>query len=61
MSPQINALRSKHEHFELDLKAELAHPLPDDQRIIALKKAKLRIKDKIARLARASAPQSPPG
>lgn len=50
MSNHISALRAKHNQFERGLIAELSRPLPDEQRVKALKLAKLRLKDRIAKL-----------
>lgn len=50
MSNHLGALRAKHEQFDRGLIAELSRPLPDEQRVKELKLAKLRLKDRIAKL-----------
>jgi|CXWL01.1.fsa_nt_gi hypothetical protein len=51
MSTHISALRAKHDQLDRGLIVELSRPLPDEQRVKALKLAKLRLKDRITRLA----------
>ena len=45
----LTSLSAKHAHLEASLVRENQHPLPDTLRIASLKKAKLRIKEEIAR------------
>lgn len=47
-SAHINALQTKHEGLETQLKAELQRPAPDAATIQALKKRKLALKEEIA-------------
>jgi len=48
---RIEALRSKHQTLDAELKVENLRPAPDDSLIAKLKKEKLRLKDEINRLA----------
>lgn len=44
----VNALQQKHAGIEMQIHAELRRPLPDMVAIQALKKKKLKLKEKIA-------------
>lgn len=46
----IEALRTKHLDLKHEIDEENQRPLPDDLRIVELKRQKLRIKDEIAQL-----------
>lgn len=48
------SLRAKHAAIELQIQQEENRPKPDDMLIAELKRQKLRIKDEIASLERAS-------
>lgn len=50
MSNHISALRAKHDQLDRGLIGELSRPLPDEHRVKALKLAKLRLKDRMAKL-----------
>ena len=50
MSNHVSALRAKHDQLDRGLIFELSRPLPDEQRVKALKLAKLRLKDRIVKL-----------
>lgn len=50
MSNHVSALRAKHDQLDRGLMVELSRPLPDEQRVKALKLAKLRLKDRIVKL-----------
>lgn len=50
---RIESLRSKHQALEAALKMECQRPHPDDVILATIKKAKLRLKDEMVRLARA--------
>ena len=45
----LAALSIKHARLDAELTAEALHPRPDSLRMVELKKAKLRIKEQIAR------------
>lgn len=47
----LTSLSAKHANLEATLLREGQHPLPDTLRIASLKKAKLKIKEEIARRA----------
>lgn len=52
MSQQrIESLRTRHADLEQALHEEAVRPHPDDERLLELKKQKLRVKDEIARLS----------
>jgi hypothetical protein len=51
MTTHLNALRAKHDQLERGLMVELSRPLPDEDRVKALKLAKLRLKGRIAAMA----------
>lgn len=44
---EIEHLQERHHHLEEEIQSENARPSPDDLKISALKKEKLRIKDQI--------------
>ena len=52
------SLAERHAELDRQLLAELKRPLPDDTRLAALKKEKLRLKDEMRRFA--SRDSSPP-
>ncbi len=45
----LAALKSKHQNIDIVLNAEENRPFPDDNKIYALKKQKLTLKDQIKR------------
>jgi len=47
-SSHVNALQAKHQGLEDSLKQEMLRPAPDEAKIQAIKKQKLRIKEEIA-------------
>ncbi len=47
-SSHVSALQAKHEGLESQLRQEMSRPAPDDVKIQALKKEKLRLKEEIA-------------
>jgi hypothetical protein len=49
---RIDALKSRHQFLEHELKLEGQRPLPDSALIIRLKREKLWIKDEMSRLVR---------
>lgn len=49
---RIDALKSRHQFLEHELKLEAQRPLPDSSLIIRLKREKLWIKDEMSRLVR---------
>lgn len=49
---RIEALRVKHARLEVEIDQEARRPKPDDVQVAAMKRAKLRIKDEIERMAR---------
>lgn len=49
---RIDALKSRHQFLEHELKLEGQRPLPDSSLIIRLKREKLWIKDEMSRLVR---------
>jgi hypothetical protein len=51
---QINELSEKHKKLEELIETEMAHPDWNEQRVAALKKQKLRIKDELERLKNGS-------
>jgi len=53
---RIEALRERHASLETQIQQETARPVPDDSRIAALKRQKLRIKDEIQRMEQALEP-----
>ncbi len=50
LSSHVSALNSKHAGLEEKLAHEQARPAPDDTTIKKLKRAKLKIKEELARL-----------
>ncbi len=48
LNEHVEALKSKHSHLEQEIDQENLRPHPDEGRITALKREKLRIKDQIA-------------
>ncbi len=48
---RIEALRAKHARLEVEIDHEARRPKPDDVQVAAMKRAKLRIKDEIERMA----------
>jgi hypothetical protein len=46
----ISQLQDRHHELEAEIDIEAARPVPDDIKIHALKKEKLKIKDEILRL-----------
>jgi hypothetical protein len=49
-SPTLADLLAQHRGLELELADAMAHPASTDAEIAAIKRAKLKLKDKIARL-----------
>jgi len=49
---RLNSLTAKHTDIEREIDAENAKPAPDEVRMTALKKQKLKLKDEIAELQR---------
>lgn len=54
MSERLESLKSRHAGLEAQIAEETRRPNPDDGVIHALKKEKLKLKDEIARLERAT-------
>lgn len=46
----IELLQQRHHHLEEEIQSEATRPSPDDLKITAMKKEKLRIKDQIQHL-----------
>jgi len=55
LAVRLNSLTTKHAEIERDIHAENAKPAPDEARMSALKKQKLKLKDEITDLERRSA------
>lgn len=51
LEQRLEALKARHTTLEARIQRELSRPHPDDIEVTALKKEKLRIKDKIAGMA----------
>lgn len=49
---RLNSLTAKHTDIEREIDTENAKPAPDEVRMTALKKQKLKLKDEIAELQR---------
>lgn len=49
-SSHVTALQSKHAILEQQLAQEMARPIPDDTRVMELKRRKLRIKEELSRI-----------
>lgn len=49
-SSHITALQSKHAVLEQQIAQEMSRPIPDDRRVMELKRRKLRIKEELAQL-----------
>ncbi len=49
---RLNSLTAKHTDIEREIDTENAKPAPDEARVSALKKQKLKLKDEIAELQR---------
>ena len=52
VSERLDALKSRHAGLDAEIAAETKRPNPDEVRIHALKKEKLKLKDEIAALER---------
>jgi hypothetical protein len=52
LESRIVELQAKHQRIEADIAEELKRPLTDAQRVQAMKRAKLRLKDEISALSR---------
>ena len=50
--PDLTELRARHAALEREVDDESSRPLPDQTRLTALKREKLKIKDEIARVTR---------
>ena len=53
MSTEIEELKARHAELEQELDAEASKPFPDRTAVANIKKQKLKIKDRIARLEHA--------
>ena len=49
MQTHIQSLAEKHAAIEQTIADELKRPMPDESRVVALKKRKLRLKEELAR------------
>ena len=54
-SPTLAELLAQHRALEAELAEAMAHPASTDAEIAAIKRQKLKVKDKISRLARRNA------
>ena len=60
MAVRLTSLTSKHADIEREIDAENAKPAPDEVRMGALKKQKLRLKDEMTDLRRRTEPEAVP-
>ncbi|MET4698318.1 hypothetical protein ABIE65_001335 [Constrictibacter sp. MBR-5] len=56
LAVRLNSLMAKHAEIEREIETENAKPAPDEVRMSALKKQKLKLKDEITDLQRRSSP-----
>ncbi|MFN4087688.1 MAG: DUF465 domain-containing protein [Alphaproteobacteria bacterium] len=56
LAVRLNSLNAKHTEIEQEIAAENAKPAPDEVRMTALKKQKLKLKDEITDLQRRASP-----
>lgn len=49
-SSHVNALQSKHQGLERQIRQEMSRPFPDESMLRTLKKQKLRIKEELSTL-----------
>ena len=54
---QMDALAKRHQELEAEISAELKHPAFDENRVVEMKREKLKIKDQLEGLAE-SAPMN---